>query len=409
MSTAPTTSTRRGAPLTRLLRGALLLIATLLGLFAALAQLAAIIPVGWTKPLLRNDLAQTAFLLLGGLRDPLGSWNVALAVVAVLIALVALRMRGRRRLAGAITLLAATGLALALVTGVGLMVSVHSATGRWITFAPEIPYRQAGEPPTRTVEYATFDGVPLRADLYLPETAAPAPLVLSIHGGAFIMGHRGTNPYTTWLADQGYAVLDIDYRLADDRNHRWDTEEGDAACALTWANAYAAEFRLDMNRVATMGGSAGGNLAINVANKVNAGALQPTCGTAADLPKVRAVLALYPAVDLTASGTETAVGVDAARQYVGGPPSQFPDRFTAVDSGPHLTKASPPTLIIQGGGDHLVLAEHSAAFAKRLADAGIPNSYVELPFLDHGFGGTSLDTGAQVTRELGLSWLRRYL
>ncbi|WP_225728514.1 MULTISPECIES: alpha/beta hydrolase [unclassified Nocardia] len=408
MSTEQTTETERG-PWIRVARAALLLAAVLLGLFVLIGQLLAVIPVSWTMPALRHTFPQTTILMIDSLRDGLGSWIVPLALLTVLVALFALRLSDRKRLAGAVTGLAALALTLSLVTSAVLAFSVHNATGSWVAFAPAAPFRQTGKPPTHTVTYATLDGQPMRADLYLPENGSAAPLVVSIHGGAFIMGSRGTNPYTTWLAQQGYAVLDVDYRLADEQHHRWDTEEGDVGCALTWASAHAAEYRLDLSRVATLGGSAGGNLAVNVANKINSGALQPTCGAAAELPRIRAVIALYPAVDLTASGTETAVGVDAARKYVGGPPAQYADRYAAVNSDPYITKNSPPTLIIQGGGDHLVLADHTAAYADKLSAAGVPNRYVELPFLDHGFGGVSMDTGAHVLRELGLPWLRQYL
>lgn len=388
------------------------IVAATAGLWLLIGQLLAVVPVSWTEPLLRNTSAQTLILAIGGLRDGVGSWNLVIGVLAVLAAVLALRIAGRgRRVAGTVTALSALGLVLTVITAAGLAFAAHDATGRWILFAAPVPFRQAGAAPDRTITYATLDGQPLQADLYLPKhnSATAAPLVVSIHGGAFIQGSRGTNPYTTWLAEQGYAVLDVDYRLADDNNHRWDTEDADIGCAMVWAADHAAEYRWDTGRVATLGGSAGGNLAINVANKINAGTLRPSCGTPEQLPRVCAAIALYPAVDLAAAGTETALGVAAARQYVGGTPQQYPDRYTAIDSAPHVGKDSPPTLMIQGGGDHLVFAEHTAEYAEQLTAAGIRNRYVELPFLDHAFGGVALDTGAQVTRPLTLSWLREYV
>ncbi|MGV9330974.1 alpha/beta hydrolase fold domain-containing protein [Nocardia sp. NPDC003726] len=392
-------------------RLALLVLAGALAVYLALGQVLAILPVSWTMPLLGNAIAQSAVLLLGAVRDALGSWNMALAVVATGLALAALRSGERgRRLAGTVTGVAVAGLALSVATSATLVFAAHDAAGVWVPFAPAVPFRAVGDPPDETVTYATLDGQPIEADLYLPAPgSAPAPLVVSIHGGAFVTGSRGTDAYTSWLAGNGYAVIDVDYRLSGAADHRWDTADADVACALTWAAANAQRYNWDMRRVATFGESAGGNLAVNVADKINAGALRPSCGSAAELPRVRAAIALYPAVDLVASGTETALGVDAARQYLGGTPEQYPERYTATSSAPHVTRASPPTLLIQGASDHLVLAEHTAAYAAALETAGVPQRYVELPFLEHAFGTTELDTGAQVTRELTKTWLAEYL
>nr|WP_246461951.1 alpha/beta hydrolase [Nocardia transvalensis] len=249
----------------------------------------------------------------------------------------------------------------------------------------------------------------MRADLYLPaDRSVTAPLVVSIHGGGFIAGSKGPNPYHHWLAEHGYAVLDVDYRLSDANHLRWNTEDADVACAMTWAAAHAQKYRWDMNRVATFGGSAGGNLAVNVAYKANAGRLQPSCGTVAELPRVRAVVAVYPAVDLTASEADTAEGEQFAGAYLGGPATEYPDRYAATDSAPQINPAAPPTLLFQGRGDHLVFASHTAAFADRLTAAGIVHRYVELPYLDHGFDAEVLNTGAQVGRDITLDWLDRH-
>ncbi|MEU7768310.1 alpha/beta hydrolase [Nocardia sp. NPDC049190] len=395
----------------RLTRVGLLTIAAVLSAYLVLGHVVAVLPVHWVMPLLRNAITQSAVLLLGAVRDAAGSWNMVLAVVAIGLALAALRRSDRgRRLAGTVAAAAATGLVLSVTTTVVLMCAANNAVGAWVLFAPAVPFGVVGDAPDETVTYATIEGSTVQADLYLPAPGgAPAPLVVSIHGGAFIGGSRGTNAYTTWLAENGYAVLDVDYRLSDEANHRWDTQDADIGCALTFATAHAQQYNLDSSRVATFGSSAGGNLAINVANKINAGTLRPSCGTADQLPRVRAAMALYPVVDLAASGTETALGVDTAARHLGGPPAQYPDRYTAADSAPHITDKSPPTLLVQGASDHLVLADHTAAFAAALTATGIPNRYVELPFLDHAFGSTELDVGARVTRGLALTWLQEYL
>ncbi|RDI67639.1 alpha/beta hydrolase [Nocardia pseudobrasiliensis] len=388
-------------------RTLLLTVAALLGVALVLAQIFAVTPVSWTEPLLRVHLLQSLIMAFDWLRDVWGSWTLVLALVAVALALIV--VRGRRTRAsvtvGAVT---ALGLVLTLITSTGLALAAHRETGRWILFGPPLPMIVDGHGPDKTVTYATLDGAQQRADLYLPEhVSGPVPVVVRIHGGGFVSGTRGPTPYNSWLAAQGYAFVDVDYRLSSAAQPRWNTEDADVGCALTWVAAHAQEYNWDLSRLATFGDSAGGNLAINVAYKIANGTLRPSCGTAAELPRVRAVMADYPAVDLTGSEGDTAEGQRVGREYLGGPASEFPERYAYTDSAPQIGPNSPPTLLLQGKADHLVFATRTKAFADKLTAAGIANRYLQLPFYDHGYDGV-LNLGAQVGREAVLDWLRRY-
>ncbi|MGW3291403.1 alpha/beta hydrolase [Streptomyces sp. NPDC001002] len=401
----------RGALVGRIARGTLLVAALILALFLLLGQLLAVLPVGWWSPLLYVFPVEILLLVVGIARDALGSWSLVLAALALAAGVFVLRRRGRRRLPLALSAISGTTLLLALVTTGVQVFSVHGATGQWFLFSPTTPASGVGRGPDKTVTYATLGGEPMKADLYLPEGASEtaAPLVVSIHGGGFISGSRGPTVYTSWLADQGYAVLDVDYRLATATEHTWNTADADVGCAMTWATAHASEYGLDLDRVATFGGSAGGNLAINVAYKANSGALKPSCGTAGQLPKVNAVIAAYPVVDLSTSVGESAYGEESGDRYVGGDPAQYPERYEAVDSANQISEDTPPTLILQGSRDHLVFADHTEAFADKLTAAGVTHDYVELPFMDHAYDSVSAGIGTKATRALTLPWLREYI
>ncbi|MFD3927678.1 alpha/beta hydrolase fold domain-containing protein [Streptomyces sp. NPDC058614] len=397
----------RGALVGRIARGALLVAA----LFLLLGQLLAVLPVSWWSPFL-NVLPVELFLLVVAIaRDALGSWALVLAALALAAGVFALRRSGRRPLPLALSAISGTALLLALATTAVQVISVHGATGQWFLFSPATPADAVGRDPDRTVTYATLGGERMKADLYLPEAASAtaAPLVVSIHGGGFISGSRGPTVYTSWLADQGYAVLDVDYRLATATEHTWNTADADVGCAMTWATAHASEYGLDMDQVATFGGSAGGNLAINVAYKANAGTLEPSCGTADQLPQVNAAIAAYPVVDLSTSVGESAYGKESGDWYVGGDPAQYPERYEAVDSANQISQDAPPTLILQGSRDHLVFADHTEAFADRLTTAGVAHSYVELPFMEHAYDSVAAGIGTKATRALTLPWLQEYI
>ncbi|MFI6549385.1 alpha/beta hydrolase [Streptomyces prunicolor] len=393
----------------RIARIALIVVATILALFALLSQLMAVLPVRWWP--LHVLSFQLTLLLISAGRELLGSWNIVLAALPLAAAVFLLRRGGRRRLPLVLSAVSGVALALALITTTVQVFSVHGVTGKWFLFSPSTPTVSLGRGPDRTVTYATLDGKPMKADLYLPKTspAAGAPLVVSIHGGGFFTGSRGRTVYTSWLADHGYAVLDVDYRLAGSTEHTWNLADADVGCAMTWATAHAATYDWDMKRVATFGASAGGGLAVDVAYKTNAGTLKPSCGTAAQLPHVKTTVAPFPAVDTTTSATDTAFGKEAGEWYAGGSYAQYPERYDAVDSAKLITPSAPPTLIFQGSADHLLFAGRTKAFAAKLTAAGITNRYIEFPFMEHAYDTFSVNIGTKATRTLMLPWLQKYL
>nr|WP_238590280.1 prolyl oligopeptidase family serine peptidase [Pseudonocardia sp. AL041005-10] len=168
---------------------------------------------------------------------------------------------------------------------------------------------------------------------------------------------------------------------------------------------------MDTSRVGIFGESAGGNLAVDAAYLDRAGALAPTCGDLAALPRVRAVAGMYPAVDLTATEPFSAIGRQVGAAYIGGSPEQFPQRYAFTDSITHARPDSPPTLVVQGSADHLVPAAPVARFAAATDELGIPTRYLQLPGLEHGAGdglGT-VTPGTELQRAALLSWFDRWV
>ncbi|MDQ1176364.1 alpha/beta hydrolase [Microbacterium sp. SORGH_AS_0421] len=383
--------------------------------YTVLAQLLAIVPVPWTIWLLQTELTQYVVLVFGLLRDTLGIWNLVVALVGLVCAVVLWRSRpGIRRLPFWLTATATAGTVGVVATTALLAVSIGSLGLGVSPLLPVLPFTGLDSGPSRTVTLGTAGSTTLQADLYLPPGAAPRagwPVVVSIHGGGFSTGTRGPNAYTGYLPEHGYAVLDVDYRLASSTYHPWDTQVDDIGCSLAWIAGDGRTQNLDPDRIATLGLSSGGNLAVNAAYMSADHTLASSCsppGTA--LPTVRAVIAGYPAVDLTGIGDTTAIARQVEQWYVGGPPAQYPDRYRFTDSATHVTAESPPTLIYQGTGDHLVLADRTRVFAELLTERGITNRYVEYPGLEHGTGDTTgtLTASAEASRQLALDWLQRH-
>jgi acetyl esterase/lipase len=113
----------------------------------------------------------------------------------------------------------------------------------------------------------TAAGAPnIRALLFTPETRkTPAPAILHIHGGAYIIGRPEISSATLMeTADAlGCVILSVDYRLAPETQHPGPIE--DCYAALAWLHANASRLGIDAARIAVMGESAGGGLSAALA------------------------------------------------------------------------------------------------------------------------------------------------
>ncbi|MBD3892828.1 alpha/beta hydrolase [Hydrogenophaga sp.] len=110
----------------------------------------------------------------------------------------------------------------------------------------------------------TRDGAELTACLFAPAAAAalPAlPVLLYLHGGGFTLGSVATHePLCRHLAYLAHcAVLSLDYRLAPE--WKFPTAVNDVWDSLAWLRQQAPALRVDADRIAIGGDSAGGTLA----------------------------------------------------------------------------------------------------------------------------------------------------
>ena len=88
-----------------------------------------------------------------------------------------------------------------------------------------------------------------------------SPVIVHFHGGGWTLGALDQSD---WLCSEvclgvGAVVVSVDYRLAP--THRFPTAVLDSLAAITWVAGHAAELRVDIDRLAVMGDSAGGNIA----------------------------------------------------------------------------------------------------------------------------------------------------
>jgi acetyl esterase/lipase len=238
----------------------------------------------------------------------------------------------------------------------------------------------------------------LHCDLWQPPPGtAPSGLAfVYFHGGGWHQYDKDslTRPFFRHLAAQGHSVMDVAYRLYPETD--LSGMVGDGKRAVAWIKANAARYGVDPERIVIAGGSAGGHLALLIAYTPGHPDLTPPDLEKADTA-VRAVVALYPVVDLGAYMAYNDYATfklgplafpsprDVVPDLLGGMPDEVPERYELVSPLSHVGPACPPTLLLQAGHDHVVPVESVRALHRRLVEAGVPAVYVEFPGSEHAF------------------------
>jgi acetyl esterase/lipase len=342
---------------------------------------------------------------------------VGAAVVALGIALV-LRGIGSPFVASLCGLLAICAATLALIP---LIQASQLASAREVSLDfkrylhARIDTEGPGQP-DRTVAYATVDGGRvLSLDVYLPSPrpARPSRPLLVVHGGFWSAGQRGEASIASRsLADHGFTVFDVEYRLAPQPN--WQSAVGDVKCAIGWVKQHAAndDWNVDPKKVALLGRSAGGHLVLMAAYTAAESDLPASCQTQTKTAdsSVDAVIALYPPTDLAwayahPGNLHAADSPKKLRAFLGDSPDREPDRYRALSPTERVTAAAPRTLLVQGGRDQFVPPEQMDRLAARLVTLGVPHDTLLVPWAQHAFDFVPGSFGSQILE----ATVRRFL
>src|SRR2546421_12383340 len=107
-----------------------------------------------------------------------------------------------------------------------------------------MPAAQAIE--TRSgVAYANHDGVSLLGDLYLPAGSGPYPALVGVHGGGWQAGARNAFQFFgPWLAQRGYGLFAISYRLAKKGQKMFPQAGNDVRSAVQFVRGSAGQVKV---------------------------------------------------------------------------------------------------------------------------------------------------------------------
>jgi acetyl esterase/lipase len=237
----------------------------------------------------------------------------------------------------------------------------------------------AGVVEHKDIEYGRVGDRRLLLDMYAPaDLAGPAPGLIFIHGGGWRSGKKEDYQYhCVEMAKRGYVAATIGYRLSGEA--AFPAAVQDAQCAVRWMRAHAGDYHVDPTRIAVLGGSAGGHLALMV-GYAEAGDFPKTGGHEATRGDVQAVVNLYGVTDSTTERAQTAPEVTS---FLGKSYADAPELYSQNSPIAYLDAADPPTLTFHGTIDEVVPVAQADALAAKLDALGVAQAYHRLDGWPH--------------------------
>jgi len=209
--------------------------------------------------------------------------------------------------------------------------------------------------------------------VYLPARAKATGASVVIFAGGSYAGlsfeYEGTQQ-ANYFVDHGIAAFVVKYRIPSDAT-MIDKAFGplqDAKQAMHFARQHAAEWNLDPRRIGVIGFSAGGHLASTLATHFDSVDLRPDF-----------LVLVYPVISMDAKITH----MDSRKALLGEYPSDA--RIREFSNELHVTKDTPPTLILHAADDRLVDVDNSVVFFEALRKAGVPVEAHLFQKGQHGF------------------------
>ena len=237
----------------------------------------------------------------------------------------------------------------------------------------------------KDVVFGSGGGTELRCDVYEPpggDGGRARPAIVLVHGGAWKMGDRSVmEGFGRRLATAGFVGVASQYRLLPD--HPWPAHIHDTKAAIRWTRANTDELGVDPDRIAILGRSAGGHLALLAAGTPDLPALEGDGGNAGVSSAVAAAIGIFPPTTFSV-GPRTR-GATPATALLGESPTEAD--ATLASPLAHVTSDFPPTFLLHGTADRIVPPSASVVMYESLVAAGVPvelHLYAEQP---HGFAG----------------------
>lgn len=229
-----------------------------------------------------------------------------------------------------------------------------------------------------------------KLDIWMPDNAYNAPVLMWVPGGAWAIGDRRFQGYQLMssLCDQGWICVSVGYRTAP--KNRWPAPYEDVQAAWEWVRTNIHDFGASDDFMAVAGASAGGHMA----------SLLGLTDTSYSRPD--AVISLYGVYSWVEHGYDSWLVNRWTETVVAG----SRQRGTLWNASPmsHVHPDAPPFLIIHGDRDLIAPVSVARKFYDRLDEATANESawYHEIPGGAHAFDLINADQAAAAVDSIDL-------
>jgi len=242
-----------------------------------------------------------------------------------------------------------------------------------------------------------------KMDVYLPanRSSTNTNVIFMIHGGAWLAGDKADfrNEVDSLKRNMPtYAIVNINYRLATLAGaNKWPTQLNDVNLAYDFIASKATEYKINMNKVALVGASAGAQLALLKGYTANPN------------KNIKCVVDLFGPtnlIDLYNNPPDPNYTVLLPIFMSGTPTSNLANYNSASPLFNATASSGIPTIIFHGTADNVVPIRQSDSLHNRLQIAGVPRQYYKYQGEGHGWSGANLiDTYTKIYLFINLNML----
>ena len=266
-------------------------------------------------------------------------------------------------------------------------------------------------PTYSNVDYAGKGNSKQMMDIYIPSgTTTPKPVIVHIHGGAFLMGSEGSGEQPSYVNyyNNNFVCVDINYRLSSDSI--WPAQVYDCKAAIRFLKAHATQYQIDTCRIGAIGESAGGYLVSILGTTGDVRALEGKhLGNTNVSSRIQAVVDLFGPINfLTMDAEAAALGFTITTNSTTSPESKLmgaavqtiPARVTSANPTTYISVGDAAFFISAGSVDGNIPYTQGQNFSNALVSViGSGNASFEL-LAGAGHGGSVWHTAAQEAKYL---------
>jgi len=231
------------------------------------------------------------------------------------------------------------------------------------------------------VIYTKVNGWNGRMDLYINKTSTtPTPIIINIHGGGWNEGNKESQRGFGAFFNNGFAVANVEYRLADVAKAPAAIE--DIRSALKYIIHHASALNIDPQRIVLYGSSSGAHLALMGGLLANNRKFD-TYSTTKENMQVAAIISNYAPCDFTDKSIYKSSSIKSLLNWVGDKAGDA-SFMASISPVTYINKTSPPIFFVHGDADPIVPYSQSLKLQQKLNDANVYNVFITVTGGKHG-------------------------